>query len=142
MKERHYFEIFKEALEERNLTIKDLEENNVLKKDTFYNFSTYCPSLINAIKIANFLKLSLDYILGNVDTNVFKPYKEVQNNFHSIYRKILKAYNVSNYRISKEIDIAENNVTKWKNGAIPKFSTVIAISDYLGCGVDDLLEHE
>lgn len=142
MKEINCFEMFKDALEERNLTIKSLENNGILRKGTFYNFSTYCPSLTNAIKIANFLEMSLDYILGRTDINSFRKYKENQSNFYKLYKNTLKLYHISNYKLTKAINIAENNIIKWKNGATPKFSTIIMIAEYLNCSIDDLLEKE
>ncbi len=142
MSKLNFFELFKNALDEKNVTIKELESIGVLKINTFYNFSTYCPSLFNAIQIANSLHLSLDYILEKSDTNNFKPYKTNQTNFHLILNDMLKTYNISKHKLLTDLNMDKNNFVKWKNGATPKFSTVIAISDYLGCGVDDLLEHE
>lgn len=142
MSKLNFFELFKNALDEKNVTIKELEDFGVLKTNTFYNFSTYCPSLFNAIQIANHLQLSLDYILEKSDINNFKRYKNDQSNFYFKLKDMLKTYNISNHKFLKELNMDKNNFAKWKNGATPKFSTVIAISDYLGCGVDDLLEHE
>ena len=72
--EANYFEIFNESLSETGTTIAELENQKVITKYTFYKFKQYCPSLKNALNIANYLKLSLDYILDNVPDNKFKKY--------------------------------------------------------------------
>ena len=36
----------------------------------------------------------------------------------------------------------KDNVTNWKNGAVPKLSTIIKIAEYLDCNIDDLMDVE
>ena len=68
----NFVELLNEKLEERDKSIQDLEENGILAKNTFYIFKHSSPSLITMIKIANFLKMSIDYILDRVTDNKFK----------------------------------------------------------------------
>ena len=142
MEKVNYFELFKNAIEERNVTIKELEDKNILKTNTFYNFSTYCPSINNAIKIANFLKMSLDYILEKTDNNIFRPYKQHQTNFYNNLKNLLNSYNISNQKFLKDLHMNKDNVTNWKNGAVPKLCTIIKIAEYLDCNIDDLMDVE
>ena len=138
----NFFDLFLAAVQERKLTIKDLEEANVLHKNVFYGFKNDCPSLKNAIQIANFLEVSIDYILENTDENLFSKYKFPQNNFYDNLTEILREMNVSKAALAREAGFAETNYIYWKRGSQPKLSTLIEISRVLNCKIDDLLERE
>lgn len=140
--EINYFEIFNDALTEKGFTISNLESENIITKYTFYKFKKYCPSLENAINIANFLEMSLDYILNKTDENKFKKYKTNQSDFIVKLENILSSIILSKRKFCLDLGLSDANFTKWKNGAIPKFSTIINISNYLQCPLDDLLSRE
>lgn len=138
----NYFSIIKDVLNEKNKTILDLEKDNVIKKNIFYEFKYCCPSLKNIINIANYLKLSIDYILENTTENNFFKYKLEQNNIYNKLVEALKIANISQVKFCKDLGISRTNFSRWNNGATPKLSTLIDVSKYLGCRIDDLLEKE
>ncbi len=135
----NFYDLILDVLNEKGLTIKDLE--NVIAERAVYGFSKCTPSLQNAIKIANYLEISLDYLIGKTNVNKFKPYNSNQRNFFNILNKTLKEMNISQNKLSKDIHIGQSNFSRWKNSNTPRFSTIIEIANYLGCMIDDLLEH-
>ena len=138
----NYYTYFHNAIREKGLLVQDLEEKGIVAKNAIYSYSKSCPYLNNAIKIANFLEMSLDYILENVDKNNFKKYKLPQNNLYKILKKTMKEMNVSEYKINKDLGISYSTFDRWEKGVQPKLSKVIEIAKYLGCNIDDLLETE
>ncbi len=141
-KELNYFELFNDALSEKGVTIADLENKEVIAKFVFYKFKLYCPSLKNAIKIANYLEMSLDYILYKKDLNLFKKYDLKQESFYSTIGELLSNLNISKRKFCMDLNFSDAIFTRWKHGATPKLSTIINISNYLGCNIDDLLSKD
>ena len=137
-----FYDVLVDVLNEKGKTIQDLERDKVLPKNVFYNFKFFTPSLKHMISMANYLELSLDYIVGNSSENKFKKYKLSQNNFFKILSEILKENSVSQSKLSKDTGIARVNFSRWKGGLTPQFSSVLLISKYLKCNIDELLERE
>ena len=141
MKMSDFFENLVEMLKEKNMSVKELEEKCILTKNTFYDYKEFLPSLKNAINLANFLEVSLDYLLGNTDKNNFKRYKTEQN----IYPKLtalMKVNNITQTNLCKELQISRTNFSRWKNGITPKFSTLIRLAEILGCDINQFLDFE
>ena len=44
--------------------------------------------------------------------------------------------------VVNELGIAVGSVTRWKNGAVPRDTTLQKLADYFGVTVDDLLKNE
>ena len=131
-----------DILDEKQKTLKDLENANILGKKSFYNFDSFSPYLSTVIKIANYLEVSLDYLSGNTTENNFKKYKEDQNNFYNNIINLMKALNISHVKLSKDLEISRPNFSYWKKGTLPKFSTLLELSNYLDCSIDDFLDFE
>lgn len=137
-----FFELILDVMREKGKTIKDLEDNKILGKNTFYIFKETAPSLSTIIKIANYLKVSLDYLIGKATESKFKKYKLNQTNFYSKLNALLKAENISQVKLCEDLEMSRTNISRWKNGTTPTLTKLISISNYLGCSIDDLLEHE
>ena len=133
------YDLFLDALKEKNISILELEQNGVLGKNTFYDFCNYAPSLENAIKIANYLEMSLDYILNLKDINLYKKYNYPPQNFYTNLISIMKKQNITQYKLCGDLKISRANFSRWKNGAVPKLSTLILLTKYLVYFLDDLL---
>lgn len=131
-----------EALAEQNKTFADLEKADVICKRAFYQYGEYTPYLPTIIKIANYLKISLDYLTGRTNENIFRPYKQDQTNFYKNLTALLKSYSVTQSKFADELKIARPNFHHWRNGKLPKLSTLVSIAAYLNCSIDDLLDTE
>jgi len=138
----NFVELLSDALLEKGKTWKDLENAGVICRRGFYQYKTYTPFLPSVLKIANFLEMSLDYFTNRVDKNVFKRYKIKQTLFFENLDKIMKSYNISQCQLAKDLNIGRTNFLYWKSGSLPKLITLVDLSNYLNCSIDDLLEHE
>ena len=135
-----FYDFLINVLNEKNISINDLVINNIVPLKTIYHFKQYYPTLKNAINIANFLELSLDYILERTTENNFRKYKYPQTKiFKKIYNMLLQQ-NISQTKLCKDLNISRTNFSLWKNKFNPRLSMLISIADYLGCDIDDLLE--
>lgn len=132
-----------EILNEQGKTFGDLEKDNIICKRSFYQYKDFTPFLPKILEIANYLQVSLDYLCNRATTtNDFKKYSVKQNLFFDKLNSQLKLSSISKFKLAKDLNLGRANFTYWKNGSTPKLSTLIAIANYLGCDIDDLLEHE
>ena len=137
----NFYDLIFDVMNEKGITIKDLEQNGALGKNTFYLFKEASPSLISVIKIANFLGTSIDYIINQKEINNFSPYSTNQNGFFEKLENIRKANKIPQRKLCKDLRISRTNFFNWKNGTIPTMYKLIELSQYLDCDIDDLLVH-
>lgn len=137
-----FLTLLNDVLVEKGISIKDLESEGIIPNHSFYQYKTQWPYLHNAIKIANYLEVSLDYLLDRTSNNSFKKYKKDQNNFYKNLISILKQNQISQAKLSKEMSIGRANFWYWKVGKSPKLITLNDLANYLACNIDDFLDKE
>ena len=125
-----------DLLNEYGKTIKDLEENGVLGKNTFYIFDDGDPSLQTLVKLANYFEISIDYMLDRSESNNFKKLKI---NFSKNLDKLLAENKVSILKFCKDLKISRSNFYRWRNGTLPTLSKLILIADYFSISIDELV---
>lgn len=133
------YEAILEVLEEQNLSIRDIENSKILGDKTIYNFSQENPSLKSLMKLANYLKVSIDYLLGFSDENLFKEYDIENINFNKNLRKIIHNEKISMKQMARDIKMGETNFIRWNRGVYPRLDKLVDIANYLKCSIDDLL---
>ena len=131
--------IVKNILEEQGKSVDDLFKDNIISKNTFYKYSQRSPSLRTLLKIANYLKCSVEYMYEMSDANNFKPYSENQTNFYSVLTSLISSYNISIRQFCKDLNYAKDNVLRYKKGINPSIRTLFEIAEYFNCSVEDLL---
>lgn len=110
-----------------------------------YQMSLYLngrlPKLETAIKIANYMKCSLDYLFSFAN-----EYKETDAplvldvyGFYDKYKKLLEENNISHFALSKKIDICETRLSAWKNHQMPDTTAILEIASYFGVSIDYLV---
>ena len=105
-------------------------------------FSKTAPSLNTMIKIANFLEMSIDYILYKSEDNHFKKYKLNQTNFYNNLKRNMQLLNISQSQLCKDLNISRTNFSRWNNGTSPSITKLITLTNYLNCTINDLLDFE
>ena len=128
-----------EVLKDKHISIKDFCKTVGLGKNMIYDLDVHLPTLQNAIKIANALNVSLDYLIGRSDSQEQYFININENNFIVNLDKILKSKHISKLKFSKELNLSTDCFTRWRAGAIPYLTTILRIADYLGCSIDELL---
>ena len=128
-----------EALQERNISIKEFCLSAKLSKNTLYDLDKFCPSLKNAIKMSNSLNLTIDYLLGRNDDDTEFISKNDRLKFYDNLVKILESKNISKLKFCKDLNLSTDAFTRWKKGAVPYLSTVVVIANYLNIEIEYLL---
>ena len=135
-----FIEFLKDVLNEKEMKINDLR--GVLGKNSIYEYSKHYPTLSSAIKIANYLQVSLDYLVGKKEENNFKKYKIEQSDFFNKVKNQLHLNGVTIKKLCTDLGFSRTNFSRWKKGTNPNFLNIICISEYLKCDIDDILEKE
>ena len=129
----------KNVLAEQNKEVEDLFKDNVVAENTFYKYKHRYPRLKTLIKIANYLKVSIDYLFEYDDKNNFKKYHENDICFCDNLIALIEATGISSRKFCKDLNLSKDNVSRWKKGTIPSLSILFEIAKYFDCSVDDLL---
>ena len=134
--------LLNDVLVEKSKSFHDLESEGIICERSYYQFDEFTPFLSTVIKIANYLEVSLDYLAGRATHNNFRRYKNSQTNISQNIAKVLKERKISQRQLERDTDVSRTNFVRWKNGSMPKFSTLVEIANYLKCSLDDFLEIE
>lgn len=134
-----FINAIRDIMLEQGKAISDLFKDGVVSENTFYKYSSRNPSLKTLIKIANYLKVSIDYIYENTDENNFKHYAESQSGFYENLMKLINNAKLSGRQFTKDLHYSKDNILRWKKGTEPNIETLLEIAKYFGCNVDDLL---
>lgn len=135
-----FIDILKQKLKEKNRTTECLFVYDIVSKNTFYKYKHRYPSLGTLMNIANYLRMSIDYIFNLTDTNTFlNKYVYKPAIFYNNLINLLNNKNISGRQFCKDLNFSSYNITRWKNGNTPKVENLLDISKYLNCLIDDLL---
>lgn len=137
-----FITVVQNILEEQGKTTEDLFVNKIVSKDTFYKYKQRNPSLPTLIKIANYLKVSIDYMYELSDKNNFMPYTKNQTGFFDTLINLINSSNISIRQFCKDLNYAKDNVLRYKKGVQPSVRTLFEIAKYFNCTIDDLLLKE
>lgn len=66
-------------------------------------------------------------------------YKEIEALFWNNFLSFCKKNNTTPTNVAKSLGISPGNVTAWKNGRIPKWATLVMISDFFDTSPDILI---
>ena len=128
-----------EILSERNLTRIDLANLASVHRNVIAKLNYASISLSTAIKIANILNISIDYMVGlSEDDSKFKPTNN-NINFYNNCKKILEELNISQRKLCRDLNFSTDVFTRWKNGQLPFLSSIISIAKYLNVEIEELI---
>ena len=135
-----FISIIEVVMQEQGKKIDGLFIDNVISKDTFYKYKKRNPSLKTLLKIANYLRVSIDYMYEFSNENNFIPYDTNHLNFYNNLINLLTLRRISNRKFCKELHYAKDNILRYKKGVEPSLRTLLEIANYLHCSIDDLLK--
>lgn len=135
-----FIKLVENILEEQDKTKQDLFENKVISENTFFKYRQRYPSLKTLINIANYLKVSLDYLFEFTNENHFEEYKEENLKFYENLISFISAKKISSRQFCKDLGYAKDNILRWKNGIQPTFQRLLEIAKYFRCSIDDLIK--
>ncbi len=135
----NFIQNVKEIAEEQGKSIQDMIAKQIVPANTFYQYKQRDPSLKTLINIANYLEVSIDYLLEFSMQNNYVPYCYDTNLFYYNVLNFLKLKGVSGRQFCKDLNYSKDNLNRWKNGTAPTLRRIIEIADYFDCSIDDLL---
>ncbi len=95
-------------------------------------------------KMADIFNVSPSYLLCFDDDNNKKESPRTDTSlsekmFWDTFRKLCDENHTSPNRVAKEFGLSSGSVTSWKNGAVPRDTTLKKIADYFSISVEELL---
>ncbi len=132
----------REVMKSERKTVEDLKNYfNFKSNATIYTWlnDKFLPSGINLIKLADYFKLSIDYLLcrtENDETIQLKPLPP----FDEQLKFVIAHQKSSQYKLLKDKVISRGHLNSWlKNKNIPSTENMIKLADYLGVSIDFLV---
>ncbi len=135
-----FIRLVENVLEEQSQTKQDLFKNKVVSENTFFKYRQRYPSLKTVMKIANYLKVSLDYLFEFATENHFEEYKEENLKFYENLISYIDSKRISARQFCKELGYSKDNILRWENGRQPTIQRLLEIAKYFGCSLDDLIK--
>ncbi|MBQ8425383.1 MAG: helix-turn-helix transcriptional regulator [Clostridia bacterium] len=129
----------KNTLEEQGKSIQNLFDDNIVSKNTFYKYKQRYPSLETLIKITNYLEVSIDYLFEYSNENKFKIYHFDNQIFYENLNLLINKKGISGRQFCKDLNYSRDNLIRWKKGIKPSVQTLIEISKYFQCLIDELI---
>ena len=137
-------DILKELIDEKGIKLtnfcRDCDINPKLIYDYFNGYSY--PTAQTLIKLANYFKCSLDYMLNLTDIRNHNLYINLNGDFSLFiprYFQLLKDNHTSHYLFAQEHRFGESVIRKWKKGSVPSLEKLRLIAYELGSSVDYLV---
>jgi len=90
------------------------------------------------VRLCQHFECSLEYLTGGTEINT-KPKKFVLENFGKQVRKVMKARDISTYKLEQETKFNGKYFNVWDRGSDPKLSTLIELANYFKCSLDELV---
>lgn len=107
-----------------------------------YVRGTHLPTVDVAVRIADYFKVSLDYLLGSEENNRSDSFLPCPP-FSERLRLLLEQNGISKYRLNKDTKIDDESIYSWLYGRTkPSLENVVRLSEYFDCTVDYLLGRE
>ena len=134
---------FKELVGELGLKNKtEIAERMGITYATFakiFNYGIY-PTVPILIRIADFFGVSIEYLVGNTETEKFMK-SDAPIKFTERLEELKLSKGISTtYELAQRIHIHRNNIAQWlKHDYIPSLDDLILIADYFDVTLDYLL---
>ena len=101
------------------------------------------PYIDTLIKLSDYFKCSIDYLLGRTDKTCKKAYKN-KVPFAQRFKELLKLNNCPSYNNTfGEMEISKSSFYEWKRGdSLPTLENLVRLAEFFDCSVDFLLGRE
>lgn len=117
------FDRLKQVCEKRGISINMLEEKIGLGKNTLYSWNKKTPSGTNLMKVADYLNVSTDYLLGRTSNKNIEQHNDIELTLSELIENISN----DNELIFKGRVLNENSRTVLKTS----FENIYNIADIL-----------
>ncbi len=131
----------KQIIEEQDCDKKDFPKFVGVSKDVIIRATKYgiIPSLKSLIKIADKVKVSIPYLLGETDNDEFYL-SEQPASFHVRLEQLADERGEKYSSISNKMPFAYNSIYEWmRTGCLPSLDYIKPLAEYLDVSIDYLL---
>ena len=96
------------------------------------------PTTTTLIKMADYFKVSMDYLLGRTEKN---DYIESSNEtFQMRFENLCKEKGVTHYKVSQDCFFDKSNISRWiTKGYLPTLEILDMITKYFNVSIDYIL---
>ena len=139
---KYFSDCLNDILIERNIAVKELSDTSGITDSRLYDFlSGNCvPSVQNAVKLANSLHCTLDYLFGFDEEYDYCQNYVLTSDCSERLRQAINASGKTRYKISKETKVSQQQLHNWyRNKQIPSIVTLVNFADYFNCSLDYLV---
>lgn len=139
---KYFSDCLNDILIERNIAVKELSDTSGITDSRLYDFlSGNCvPSVQNAVKLANSLHCTLDYLFGFDEEYNYCHNYVLTSDCSERLRQAINASGKTRYKISKETKVSQQQLHNWyRNKQIPSLVTLVNFADYFNCSLDYLV---
>lgn len=141
-----FSERLKELIFDNKITIEKLSNDIDCNARSIYEWQSdnqkYLPSLKNLIKLADYFRCSLDFLLG-IEGNNSLPNPKPRPLFSEHFRPAVESKGFTLHGLMKATQIDTNNFYKWINGkGEPSLDSLLRIAAVLDCSLDYLVGRE
>ena len=139
---KYFSDCLNDIVIERNIAVKELSDTSGITDSRLYDFlSGNCvPSVQNAVKLANSLHCTLDYLFGFDEEYNYCQNYVLTSDCSERLRQAINASGKTRYKISKETKVSQQQLHNWyRNKQIPSLVTLVNFADYFNCSLDYLV---
>ena len=147
MPQKEFSERLKELIREERTSIKATAERIGIERKSLILWleGRFYPRYDGLVKVADYFKVSIDYLLGETEEIEVKELKgrdieEIKRIFQERLSGYMKEKGMTEYRLSRDLKLGQSTVSRWlKKGSIPETAVLIRISKMMGESMDYLL---
>lgn len=138
----------KELMDSERISCRALAIKTDSQRESILNWlnGLYYPRYDALIRLADYFKVSCDYLLGEsddfsiVDGDRQYAVEQAPKIFHGRMKTFMKKEGISMYRLAKNLEIGQSTLSKWINsGEMPEVPKLIKLSRVMDESVDYLL---
>lgn len=130
-----------DLIEEKELNRTKIAQQIGVDYRSFSNALNYgiLPKPQVLVKMADYFNISISYLLGNTDNDIFIMSKS-PSDFHARLESLRKDNNISYYKIAKDCHFDKSCISKWRSlKHIPNLEILELLADYFDVSLDYLL---
>ncbi len=136
-----FSDILKEYMQLNDLTVNVFSQRIKVSESLvgYWLQGRYFPGLPNALKVADLLGCSLDYLFGLSDVPTYRP-GCANVDFADRFLLLLTQHRISKNRLAHACGISSSLLSKWLlRKSLPKIESLIKLANYFNCSLDYLV---
>ncbi|MCL2061569.1 MAG: helix-turn-helix domain-containing protein [Firmicutes bacterium] len=143
---KNFSERLKELIFDNRINVKILSKAIACSENTVYDWLTgtvsFMPSVSNLIKLADYFKCSIDFLIGIEEEN-YLPNPKPCPPFSAWFRNAIEVKGFTLYSLGKKVEMTTSNFYSWINQKNkPNLDSLLRIAAALDCTIDYLVGRE